>query len=180
MKLIYWILTESACDLSFMSIFVWSLTQSAYGLCLLLCGGQIREMAVRASGAYKNCKPCVCLSGSKAGYEDEYPDRIQCSYRRTGGDVCSLSKMWGKELRVRLEGNSSGEITPATASSCRSESMICEGHNGSNEWVAHVEPGVLISFVSLLEGGNELKKIRFRYASFHPFLRMFYVFACEL
>jgi hypothetical protein len=31
------------------------------------------------------------------------------------------------------------------------------------EWVAQVEPGVLITFVSLPDGGNDLKRIRFRY-----------------
>jgi len=31
------------------------------------------------------------------------------------------------------------------------------------EWVAQVEPGVLITFVSLPRGGNDLKRIRFRY-----------------
>ncbi|KAI3995238.1 hypothetical protein MKX01_032040 [Papaver californicum] len=32
------------------------------------------------------------------------------------------------------------------------------------EWVAQVEPGVLITFVSMSEGGNDLKRIRFRHA----------------
>jgi hypothetical protein len=32
----------------------------------------------------------------------------------------------------------------------------------AKEWVAQVEPGVLITFVSLPQGGNDLKRIRFR------------------
>ena len=32
----------------------------------------------------------------------------------------------------------------------------------AKEWVAQVEPGVLITFVSLAQGGNDLKRIRFR------------------
>ena len=35
--------------------------------------------------------------------------------------------------------------------------------NEPKEWVAQVEPGVLITFVSLPRGGNDLKRIRFRY-----------------
>lgn len=41
------------------------------------------------------------------------------------------------------------------------------------EWTAQVEPGVQITFVSLPNGGNDLKRIRFRYLSkmsFHFYL----------
>jgi hypothetical protein len=34
--------------------------------------------------------------------------------------------------------------------------------DNAKEWVAQVEPGVLITFVSLPHGGNDLKRIRFR------------------
>ena len=37
-----------------------------------------------------------------------------------------------------------------------------EGEAMAREWVAQVEPGVLITFVSLAQGGNDLKRIRFR------------------
>eukprot|EP00250_Pteridium_aquilinum_P033079 c517_g1_i1 orf=67-1011(+) len=36
-----------------------------------------------------------------------------------------------------------------------------EHMEGEKEWVAQVEPGVLITFVTLLDGGNDLKRIRF-------------------
>jgi hypothetical protein len=38
----------------------------------------------------------------------------------------------------------------------------------AKEWVAQVEPGVLITFVSLAQGGNDLKRIRFRCAPSPP------------
>ncbi|KAI5071181.1 hypothetical protein GOP47_0013432 [Adiantum capillus-veneris] len=39
----------------------------------------------------------------------------------------------------------------------------CEEEHNENEkeWVAQVEPGVLITFVTLVDGGNDLKRIRF-------------------
>ena len=39
--------------------------------------------------------------------------------------------------------------------------------NEPKEWVAQVEPGVLITFVSLPRGGNDLKRIRFRYVLYY-------------
>ena len=41
--------------------------------------------------------------------------------------------------------------------------MLFVEENEPKEWVAQVEPGVLITFVSLPRGGNDLKRIRFRY-----------------
>jgi hypothetical protein len=43
------------------------------------------------------------------------------------------------------------------------------GEDDEKEWVAQVEPGVLISFLSLPQGGNYLKRIRFRWTLAHPF-----------
>jgi hypothetical protein len=47
------------------------------------------------------------------------------------------------------------------------DDMASEGggnEDDAKEWVAQVEPGVLITFVSLAQGGNDLKRIRFRCA----------------
>jgi hypothetical protein len=47
------------------------------------------------------------------------------------------------------------------------EEMVSEGGDGreedTKEWVAQVEPGVLITFVSMAQGGNDLQRIRFRF-----------------
>lgn len=129
---------------------------------------QIKDMAVKASGAYKNCKPC---SGSSNGNKNKkYADsdmgsdsaRFNWAYRRTGS-ASSTPRMWGKEMEARLKGISSGEGTPTSVSG-RTESVVfMEEEDEPKEWVAQVEPGVLITFVSLPEGGNDLKRIRFRY-----------------
>jgi Transcription factor regulating root and shoot growth via Pin3 len=65
---------------------------------------------------------------------------------------------------------SSGEATPASMSG-RTESEAAapselleeeEEEAEGKEWVAQVEPGVLITFVALPRGGNDLRRIRFR------------------
>ncbi|KAJ4836849.1 Protein Brevis radix-like 3 [Turnera subulata] len=126
---------------------------------------QIKDMAVKASGAYKNCKPCSGSSNnnhrrnyaeSDAGSESA---RFHYSYRRTGSSN-STPRVWGNNSDGRLKGLSSGEGTPASVSG-RTESVVFMEEDEPKEWVAQVEPGVLITFVSLPEGGNDLKRIRF-------------------
>lgn len=70
--------------------------------------------------------------------------------------------MWGKEMESRLKALSSAEGTPTSVSG-RTESVVFMEEDEPKEWVAQVEPGVLITFVSLPDGGNNLKRIRFRY-----------------
>nr|XP_043625071.1 protein Brevis radix-like 2 [Erigeron canadensis] len=123
---------------------------------------QIKDMAVKASGAYKNCKPC---SGSSSRKDGEYVDsergsgseRFHIGYQRT---CSSTPRVWGKEMEARLKGLSSGGSTPASYSD-RIESVKFIEEDEFKEWVAQVEPGVLITFQSLPQGGNDLKRIRF-------------------
>ncbi|XP_057770989.1 protein Brevis radix-like 2 isoform X2 [Salvia miltiorrhiza] len=125
---------------------------------------QIKDMAVKASGAYKNCKPCSGTSGPKRGraYVDSdagsVSGRFYGSYRRTAS-LSSTPRLRGKELEAKLKALSSGSATPASVSG-RTESLFME-EDEPKEWVAQVEPGVLITFVSLPQGGNDLKRIRF-------------------
>lgn len=65
-------------------------------------------------------------------------------------------------MEARLKGISSGEGTPVSASGRRVDPIVFVEENEPKEWVAQVEPGVLITFVSLPRGGNDLKRIRFR------------------
>ncbi|KAJ0075127.1 hypothetical protein Patl1_33628 [Pistacia atlantica] len=126
---------------------------------------QIKDMALKASGAYRNCKPCSgssnCNQNRNYADSDAASDsaRFHCSYRRTGSSN-STPRMWGKEMEARLKGLSSGEGTPASVSG-RTESVVFMEEDEPKEWVAQVEPGVLITFVSLPQGGNDLKRIRF-------------------
>lgn len=54
-----------------------------------------------------------------------------------------------------LAGDEEGEDEEETAAGGSEE-------DEEKEWVAQVEPGVLITFRSLPRGGNDLKRIRFR------------------
>ncbi|KHG14377.1 Protein Brevis radix-like 2 [Gossypium arboreum] len=127
---------------------------------------QIKDIALKASGAYKSCKPC---SGSSNHDRKNYADsdaasdsaRFHCPYRRRGSSN-STPGSWGKEKESRLKGLSSGAGTPVSVSGRTGSALFME-EDEPKEWVAQVEPGVLITFVSLPEGGNDLKRIRFRF-----------------
>ncbi|KAH6757805.1 BREVIS RADIX-like 3 [Perilla frutescens var. hirtella] len=126
---------------------------------------QIKDMAVKASGAYKNCKPCAGSSGherSRAYLDSDagsVSERLYGSYRRAGSSD-STPRLWGKEMELKLKALSSGYATPASVSS-RSEAFVLMEDDEPKEWVAQVEPGVLITFVSLPQCGNDIKRIRF-------------------
>ncbi|XP_039071606.1 protein Brevis radix-like 4 isoform X2 [Hibiscus syriacus] len=122
---------------------------------------QLKDMALKASGAYKHCSPCTVQTRFKnpqGGGSDADSDRSKWSNRMTGS-----SRTWGKEMEARFKGisSSSGEATPNSWSGRRAEPIVFVEENEPKEWVAQVEPGVLITFVSLPRGGNDLKRIRF-------------------
>ncbi|KHN17705.1 Protein Brevis radix-like 4 [Glycine soja] len=83
---------------------------------------QIRDMALKASGAYKHCAPCTgpATQGrvrSNATELDADSDRFRWSYRRTRSSISTTTRTWGKEMKARLKGISSGEgISPIKAS----------------------------------------------------------------
>ncbi|KAL8102631.1 protein Brevis radix-like 4 [Apium graveolens] len=125
---------------------------------------QIREMALKASGAYRSCTPCTApetqpqksFTESKSGSE-----KIRWSYSRTTSSNSSSGRVWGKEMEARLKGISTPASTLFSTSGRRVETVVLEEEKEPKEWVAQVEPGVLITFVSLPRGGNDLKRIRF-------------------
>ncbi|XP_027169072.1 protein Brevis radix-like 2 [Coffea eugenioides] len=133
---------------------------------------QIKDIAIKASGAYKNCKPCSGSSNHHNNRGDDCADsepgsvsgRYHFSYARAaaaaGSSNSTPRRPWGREMESRLKVLSSGETTPASVSG-RTESAVFMEEDEPKEWVAQVEPGVLITFVSLPQGGNDLKRIRF-------------------
>ncbi|KAH9607415.1 hypothetical protein KSS87_007505 [Heliosperma pusillum] len=135
---------------------------------------QIKGMALRASGAYKNCKPCgVGGNDNRQSYEESNggvsvsSGGFHYGYQRADSKTAVTARMWAKELdgRVTVKGLgmgllSSGEATPVSVSE-RTESVVFMEEDEPKEWVAQVEPGVLITFVSIPQGGNDLKRIRF-------------------
>ncbi|RLN33470.1 protein Brevis radix-like 1 [Panicum miliaceum] len=142
---------------------------------------QIKDMALKASGAYRHCKPCAGSSaaasrrhhpyhhrgGSAFGSSDagSASDRFHYAYRRAGSSAASTPR-----LRSGGAALSSGDATPSMsvgtdfpAGDEEDDEIASEGGGKEDdaEWVAQVEPGVLITFVSLAQGGNDLKRIRF-------------------
>ncbi|XAR67119.1 hypothetical protein NMG60_11013555 [Bertholletia excelsa] len=127
-------------------------------LCIFL---SIKDMALKASGAYRNCNPCTGPTAQQRvkGYAESSDsasasERFRWSYRRTASSNSSSTGA--------LKGiSSSGERTPASASGRRPDPIVFVEESEPKEWVAQVEPGVLITFVSMPRGGNDLKRIRF-------------------
>ncbi|KAI4314556.1 hypothetical protein L6164_027451 [Bauhinia variegata] len=135
---------------------------------------QIKDMALKFSGAYKQCKPCTGSSSYKKG-QRPYPDFDTISegvpYPYFGGASSSSTPAWdftssnypGGRSDPRFAGAFGGDRTPrgresASALSC---DVVLEDEDEPKEWMAQVEPGVHITFVSLSNGGNDLKRIRF-------------------
>lgn len=131
-------------------------------------------MALKASGAYRHCgsKPC---SGSTGHHHRSHryveSEKFHYSYRRAGEANSSSSTprviCFGDIRSGR--GLSSAEGTPSMSGrtdgggSCGGLGVFLPDEEVPKEWVAQVEPGVLITFFSLSGGGNDLKRIRFRY-----------------
>ncbi|TVU05599.1 hypothetical protein EJB05_48767 [Eragrostis curvula] len=141
---------------------------------------QIKDMALKASGAYRHCKPCAGSAAAASRRHHRYhggayadsevasgSDRFHHAYRRAGSSAASTP-------RLRSGGAmSSGDATPSVSArtdflagdeEVAEEEETASGGSDDDEakeWVAQVEPGVLISFLSLPQGGNDLKRIRF-------------------
>ncbi|KZV29659.1 protein Brevis radix-like 4 [Dorcoceras hygrometricum] len=138
---------------------------------------QIRSMALKASGAYRHCGPCTTEQAAQLRRDTSFlsrdsdspaPKRSQWSYLRTGS--CSSSTSAGRrELEARLKGISRGDGTPLSTSSRRVDPLVFVEEREPKEWVAQVEPGVLITFLSLPAGGNDLKQIRFSRETFNKY-----------
>ncbi|KAI3718557.1 hypothetical protein L6452_19434 [Arctium lappa] len=67
---------------------------------------QIKDMAIKASGAYKNCKPCFGSSNhnsTNGGYANSeagsVSDKFHCGYQRACN---STPRVWDKEMEARL------------------------------------------------------------------------------
>lgn len=68
------------------------------------------------------------------------------------------------------ESHITNTITPVNECSSNAANRILSNgtktQSGKAEWVVQDEPGVYVSLSSLPGGGNELKRVRFRYFSF--------------
>ncbi|CAN7038113.1 unnamed protein product [Brassica rapa subsp. trilocularis] len=141
---------------------------------------QLKDMALKASGAYRHCTPCtegevqppIKSTPVTTKSDPESDQRFKMLYGRSNSSITATAaaaaatreqpRVWGKEMEARLKGISSEEATPKSASGRnRVDPIVFVEEKEPKEWVAQVEPGVLITFVSLPGGGNDLKRIRF-------------------
>ncbi|KAK2407777.1 hypothetical protein P8452_69752 [Trifolium repens] len=127
---------------------------------------QIKDMALKFSGAYKQCKPCTGGSSSynKKGHRP-YPDFDTISegvpYPYIGGASSSSTPAWDFTTSNYPGARYAGDRTPRGRDSASVCDVVLEDEDEPKEWMAQVEPGVHITFVSLPNGGNDLKRIRF-------------------
>lgn len=135
---------------------------------------QIKDMALKFSGAYKQCKPCTGSSSSYKKGHRPYPDFDTISegvpYPYMGGASSSSTPAWDFTTSNypggRPDPRFAGDRTPRGRDSASVCDVVLENEEEPKEWMAQVEPGVHITFTSLPNGGNDLKRIRFRYGNF--------------
>ncbi|GKV10592.1 hypothetical protein SLEP1_g21934 [Rubroshorea leprosula] len=133
---------------------------------------QIKDVALKVSGAYKQCKPCTGTSSCKKEHRP-YPDSDAASggvpYPYIAGsssstpawDFTSAGHRAGARSDSRFTGTFGGDRTTGGMESISAQDVVLEDEDEPKEWMAQVEPGVHITFVSLPNGGNDLKRIRF-------------------
>ncbi|XP_024986046.1 protein Brevis radix-like 1 isoform X1 [Cynara cardunculus var. scolymus] len=107
---------------------------------------QMKDMALKASGSSKG-KPPTGPSSFKRAHTD-YDSMLSKGYMHSGGSSSSTAP-W--------DFNANGGYEPPR----QSGHLVLDDDDDPTEWMAQVEPGVQITFVSLPNGGNDLKRIRF-------------------
>ncbi|KAL8150504.1 hypothetical protein V2J09_020312 [Rumex salicifolius] len=129
---------------------------------------QIKDMALKISGSNKQGKPTSPRGFSRG--DRSYPDfdtiseGIPYSYGQPASS--SSTPAWDYTSNSHNRGGrsysrfASGERS-ARESICTESDVVLEDEDEPVEWMAQVEPGVHITFVSLPNGGNDLKRIRF-------------------
>ncbi|CAM8896826.1 unnamed protein product [Rhodiola kirilowii] len=125
---------------------------------------QIKEMA-------QKLKPCAGSTdtsykkGSRPFPEfDAISEDIPYTYTRPPSSSSTTAWDFSASAHQREAGSqiplNSRQVTGGRPS-VTNEDMLVNGEDGSKEWMAQVEPGVHITFASLPNGGNDLRRIRF-------------------
>ncbi|KAL4592922.1 hypothetical protein LXL04_005929 [Taraxacum kok-saghyz] len=109
---------------------------------------QMKDMALKVSGSSKGKPP---TGPSNKNYYKPYTDfdAISKSIKYPESST-SVPPVWD------FNSNSGGYEPPR-----QSGHLVLDDDDDPIEWMAQVEPGVQITFVSLPNGGNDLKRIRF-------------------
>lgn len=130
---------------------------------------QIKDIALKFSGSSKQTKPYAGSSSYKKG-QRHYPDFDTISegvpYPYIPPGSSNSTPAWdftggGHHPDSRFTGQFS-RGPGGRDSMSQSGEVVLEDEDEPKEWMAQVEPGVQITFASLPNGGNELKRIRFR------------------
>lgn len=125
---------------------------------------QIKDMALKVSGTSKG-KGGATGENFKIG-QRSYPELETASegvpypYFQPGSSSTPAWHFMSTAPRDSAYTAFGGDMTPNRIST-RFDDMTLEEEDGPKEWMAQVEPGVQITFVSLPRGGNDLKRIRF-------------------
>lgn len=109
--------------------------------------------------AYGHCTPCRRQPAELQQRNGSFSAGVELGeFRRSN---CSSTEGM-KELEGKVKGLCGGGGMPTVANDRRVNPVVFGEDSEPKEWVAQVERGVLITFVSLPGGSNDLKRIRFR------------------
>ncbi|KAJ9556273.1 hypothetical protein OSB04_010887 [Centaurea solstitialis] len=116
---------------------------------------QMKDMALKVSGSSKGKPPTAPSTFNKKGHKDF--------------DTISKGVYYPTSTTYMQSGSSSSNNTPWDFNDRggyepprQSGHLVLDDDDDPIEWMAQVEPGVQITFVSLPNGGNDLKRIRFK------------------
>ncbi|EPS57339.1 hypothetical protein M569_17479, partial [Genlisea aurea] len=125
---------------------------------------QIKDIALKVSGSSHKGK--TCLGGGGEEEEEGRSKRIsegvlpwqQQQQQHGSSSSTTTTTTTPRRFRPPRVPNTAANDGMMTAVEEEEEE---EGGGGGKEWMAQVEPGVQITFLSLPRGGNDLKRIRF-------------------
>ncbi|KAG9150476.1 hypothetical protein Leryth_010868 [Lithospermum erythrorhizon] len=134
---------------------------------------QIKDIALKLSGSNKGSKTST-PSSFRRGSHRAYPDFDTVSdgvpFPGRSGSTPRWDFTNSSHPASRFDGGFAGDRTPAKPSITAAEVVLDEDE--AKDWTAQVEHGIQITFESLPQGGNDLKRIRFRYY-YHNISRLF-------
>ena len=137
-----------------------------------MCCLQFKDMVLKFSGSnkqYKGAAPGTPAFGNRS-YRRPYPGFIDDRGFTPASRVVHGEDYYTRTSTLAVTGAAGsnrdlqrGGIKGPGGSSVEEEVAGDETVAVAREWTAQVEPGVQITFVTLTGGGNDLKRIRFRY-----------------
>lgn len=138
----------------------------------MIQNSQIKDMVLKFSGSHRQCKGGSSSFRSKSlrhqphgSYNiDDAGSDIGGRYGQLHAASSNSTPAWDF-MSVNEEARCRAKWAPGPGGGmAASEDVVLEDDNEPKEWMAQVEPGVHITFVSLPGGaGNDLKRIRFRF-----------------